>query len=450
MTGCVRPPVLAVLFCVRDRLPRLRCVLLLSALAGSSFVPTRPSAAENWPAWRGPRHDGVSREAPAPAAWDIAQDVAWSLPLPGPAGSTPIVWDDRLLLTSASGEELVLICASTQGEELWRRTLSEGNEAVRSDEGNFASPSPSTDGRHVWTLVGTGVLACHALDGTPTWQFNVEDRYGALDLQFGMASTPLLHEGRLYLQLIHGDGDPQTREARIVCLDAATGDELWQTERPSDGREECEHSYASPLLFLGGKQPLLLTHGADYLIAHRLNDGGEVWRLGGMNPPGSYNPTLRFVSSPVAAEGMIVVPSAKGGPVFGLTGAGEGDVTSDKTAVKWRMPRNTPDVPSPLIHDGLVYLCRENGTLICLDAETGEELYQERLVDDRHRASPLWVDGKLYCVSRRGIVSVVKAGRSFELLARNATGEDISASPVFANGVLYLRTFASLKALPSR
>jgi outer membrane protein assembly factor BamB len=405
------------------------------------------AVADNWPQWRGARHDGVSTEAPAAAAWDLDADVQWSLPLPGPAGSTPVLWEDRLFLTSAAGEELLLLCISTRGEELWRRSLSDGNETVRSDEGNYASPSPATDGQHVWTFVGTGALACHTTEGQPVWQFNVQDRYGALQIQFGMASTPLLHEGRLYLQLIHGDGNPQTREALVVCLDAASGEEIWQAARPSDGRDECEHSYASPTLFLDGPAPLLLTHGADYLVAHRLTDGSEVWRLGGMNPPGNYNPTLRFVASPVAAEGMIVVPSAKGGPVFGLTGAGQGDVTRNEQAVKWRMPRNTPDVPSPLIHDGLVYLCRENGALICVDAETGEELYQERLIDDRHRASPLWVDGKIYVASRRGVVSVVKAGREFELLARNAIGEEISASPIFADGVFYVRTFESLKAI---
>jgi len=406
-----------------------------------------PLRAENWPAWRGPLLTGVSEEKDLPTKWSQTENIAWRLPLPGPAGSTPVVWDDRIYLTTAADNELRVYCVSTEGEELWHRRLGGANDTFRADEGNLASPSPSTDGQHVWALVGDGSLACFDNQGKEVWAVDLTSRYGPLKIQFGYASTPILDQGRLYLQWIHGDRDAATREARVICLDAATGNEVWVQMRPSDAHEECEHSYASPTIYRDAQTEYLITHGADYAIAHGLDDGRELWRCGGMNSPGNYHPTLRLVSSPAIGDQLIVVPTAKGGPIFGLRPYGQGDITDSSTHVAWRRPDDTPDVPSPLIHNGLVYLCRENGNLLCLDAKTGEELYHERTVRDRHRASPVLADGKLYLTSRGGVVTVVRAGREFEILAQNEVGEEIAASPVIANGTIYLRGFESLFAI---
>lgn len=403
--------------------------------------------AENWPYWRGPRMTGVSSEQNLPTEWSLTENVAWRLPLPGPAGSTPVVWDDRIYFTTSVENELRVCCASIEGEMLWQRRLGGENDTFRADEGNLASPSPCTDGRYVWALVGDGTLGCFDREGKEVWVVDLTSRYGPLKIQFGYASTPVLDRGRLYLQWIHGDRDAATREARVICLDAATGAEIWEQMRPSDAHEECEHSYASPTIYRDDQSAFLITHGADYAVAHALDDGRELWRCGGMNPPGNYHPTLRFVASPAIGNQLIVVPTAKGGPVLGLRPRGQGDITDSPTHVAWRYPDSTPDVPSPLIHDGLVYLCRENGNLLCLDANSGEELYHERTVRDRHRASPVLADGKLYLTSRGGIVTVVRAGREFEILAQNDMEEEIAASPVIANGTIYLRTFESLLAI---
>jgi len=411
------------------------------------FGPVCSLRAENWPHWRGPRMTGVSQEKNLPTRWSLTENVAWQLPLPGPAGSTPVVWDDRIYLTTAADNELFLCCVSTEGEQLWQRRLGGVNRSIRGDEGNLASPSPCTNGRNVWALVGDGALACFDRHGEPIWTVDLTSRYGALQLQFGYASTPVLDQGRLYLQWIHGDRDAATREARVICLDAATGAELWQQMRPSDAHEECEHSYASPTLYRDDQAAFLITHGADYVIGHALDDGRELWRCGGMNPPGNYHPTLRFVASPAVGDQLIVVPTAKGGPVLGLRPHGQGDITDSSTYVAWKYPDSTPDVPSPLIHDGLVYLCRENGNLLCLDANSAEEVYHERTVRDRHRASPVLADGLLYLTSRGGVVTVVRAGREFEIVAQNDVEEEIASSPVISDGTIYLRTFESLLAI---
>lgn len=417
----------------------LRLVALALPLIGPLIGPVAATAsAENWPQWRGPQGNGVSGESAAPVTWSQKENVAWRAPLPGPAGATPVIWGERIFVTSVDGDELVLLCYGRDGKQRWRRVVSRGNKDVRGDEGNSASPSPVTDGKHVWTFMGNGALACYDVDGEPVWDFDVQDRYGKLKIAFGMTSTPVLEDGRLYLQLIHGEGNADTREAVVVALDAATGEEIWKQMRDSDAVRECEHSYASPIFYKDGEHELFISHGADYVVAHRASDGKELWRRGELNPKNNYNPTLRFVASPAASQGLIVVPSAKNGPVVALSPEGK---------ELWTMDRNTPDVPSPLIHDGLVYLCRENGVLICLDAKTGEQLYEERVHSQRHRASPIYAAGKIYLSARDGVVSVVQAGRQYKLLAQNEMGEDLSASPALSDGVLYLRTFDALYAI---
>lgn len=420
------------------------------ALLLGGFTPLH---AENWPQWRGPRSNGISAEKNLPAEWDKDTNVAWRLPLPGSAGATPCIWEDSIFLTSATEEgQLLLMCIGTDGKERWRKTIVEsGNKRVRDDEGNMASPSPSTDGKHVWTMMGTGEIACFDFQGNEVWKFNLQDRFGEFRIQFGMASTPVLFGERLYLQLIHGDGQANTEEALVACIEKSTGKDVWKTKRVTGAYAENEHSYASPMLYDDGKQQYLITHGADYTIAYNLEDGSERWRLEGLNPQNDatrrYHPTLRFVASPAANEGLVVVPTAKNGPVFAVDGNAKGTVEDESPALLWSLPDNTPDVPSPLIHEGLVYLCRENGNLMCLDAKTGELRYQELTHRTRHRASPVFADGKIYLNARDGKISVVKAGPKFELLAQNDLGEEISASPAISNGTIYLRTFDALWAI---
>lgn len=427
----------------------MRLLRVLAAAAGLSVIGLAAvhARAENWPQWRGEKLDGISRDLDFPLTWSKTENVLWRLPLPGPAGSTPVLWDDRLYLTSATGEskeDLSLLCVTTAGKLLWEQTVATGSKNVRNDEGNYASPSPVTDGKHVWCLFGTGDLACYSKDGEPRWKLNIQDRYGKLNLMFGLASSPVLDRGRLYLQLIHGDMRSKEQEARVVCLEGATGSEIWQVGRPSDGTFECKHSYASPTLYRDPQREFLLTHGQDYIIAHDLADGRELWRCGDLNPKGKYEPTLRFVASPLAVPGYIVVPTAKNYGVVCLKPDGQGDLTEKPEHTHWRWNASTPDVPSPLLVDGLVYICRENGNLIVADADTGKEIYTKPTTRDRHRASPVYAGGHVYLTARNGTVSVVKAGREFELVAKNELNEPISSSPVFSNGRLYIRTFDAL------
>ena len=409
--------------------------------------------AGNWPQWRGPAGNGISTEKNLPTEWNSTKNVAWRVDLPGSAGATPAIWGDRIFLTSVDGNELVLMCLSTKGKLLWQQVLGEGNRTVRNDEGNMASPSPTTDGKHVWAAMSTGAIGCYSVTGKKVWSMNLQDRYGKFNIAFGMASTPVLDEDRLYLQMIHGDGRANTQEAMVVCIDALTGEGIWKQDRVTLATAENEHSYASPIMYNDGKRKYLISHGADYTIAHRLNDGTEIWRLGGLNPHDNpkirYHSTLRFVATPAANEGIIVIPTAKDHPVFAIRGDLSGNLVASGRTLLWQKPK-TPDVPSPLIKDGLVYLCMQNGNLYCIEAKTGKKLYQKLTHRNRHRASPVYADGNIYLTSRDGVVTVVKAGRKFKLVAQNDMKESISASPAISNGTLYLRTYEALWAIRNK
>lgn len=419
-------------------MPRIAFLAALALL--QPFAPV--AQAEDWPAWRGPRGNGVSATTGLPAAWSEAQNLVWKLPLPGKAGATPAVHGDRLFLTSGDNNDLVLLCVSTQGKELWKRKLAQAVRlTIKKDEANEASASPSTDGKHVFTFVGTGELACHDVEGNPVWHFNVQERYGKFDIQHGLHASPLLHEGRLYLNLIHAGGQ------WVVALDKTTGKEVWKVDRPSDAKGESREAYASPCIWETDHGTSLVVLGADYCTGHDLKDGREIWRLTELNPKQKYSTALRIISSPVPSSDLLVVPTARGGLVVALKPGAKGTIAPGSPHEAWRIQKGAPDVPSALVHDGIVYLGMHNGVLIALDAKTGTMLYEHRLHADRYRASPVLADGKVYLTARDGTFSVVKAGPKFELLAANALPDVFTASPAIADGRIYLRGFSALWAV---
>jgi outer membrane protein assembly factor BamB len=420
-----------------------------AALMTLCFIPglvAQESGQSRWPQWRGTNLDNRSDASDVPVEFSREKNMLWAMELPGPGGASPIVWDEHVFVTTIDSEEAIwLFCVGTDGAEKWRKRL-QGESRTVMDGGNAASPSPSTDGKHVWAPSAAGFIECFDLAGNPVWTADLQKQFGEFDIQFGWTSTPVLHEGRLYLQMIHGNmRDKSPSKGIVACLDALTGKELWRVERKTGATVENKHSYTSPVVFQIGDDKALLTHGADYVIAHSLEDGSELWRCGGLNPLENYNPLLRFVSSPVFADGQIVVPSAKNGPVYSLDPQGlSGDVTDEKSSFKWRIDKGTPDVATPLVDGGLVYLARENGAMLCIDTTTGEEVYSERLLADKHRSTPVLAEGRLYLCGRDGTVLVLKAGREPEVLARNELGEPITASPAVTDGRIYIRSSTTL------
>jgi outer membrane protein assembly factor BamB len=421
-----------------------------------SILVALPALAEDWPQWRGPRGDGTSHEKNIPTRWTQTENVKWRCELPGQAGATPVVWGDQIFLTSADGDDLVLICVHAKdGTKQWQRKVGSGNQDARAGEGNSASPSPSTDGEHVWCFFGTGNLACFTVNGDPVWQLDVNQRFGKLDIQFGMTSTPVLDGDALYLQLIHGPmrSDDFSRTGKVIRLDKKTGKTVWEIDRPTDAAFECKHSYASPFLYRDTEREFLVVHGADCITGHSLLDGTEVWRFGELNGPTKINPkendpTFRFVASPLVIPGLLIVPTAKEGPLVALKVNADlkGDCSQRLDVVAWSNPR-TPDVSIPLYVDGRIYLLHKDGRLQCLDATTGRELFFSRTYTGQHRSSPVAADGHLYFQSNDGHCTVVKAGPTLEIVATNILDEAITASSVVSNGVLYIRSYKALYAI---
>ena len=403
------------------------------------------ASADDWPQWRGADFKSVSSEKDLPVKFNRESNMLWRLEMPGTAGSSPIVVGENVFVTSVEGDDLVLICIGTDGKQRWKKKFPGGNKNSR-DGANSASASPCSDGKHVWAMMGNGALGCFTVDGKSVWMKDLQEVYGKFDIQFGMSSTPLLDNGKLYLQLMHGNmRSKKTSKGQVICLSADTGEQVWMQLRETDGYAENKHSYASPTIYREGDVEMLITHGADYVIAHSLKDGSEIWRCGGFNPHGeSYNPFLRLVASPVCADGVVIAPTAKGGPVLAIAANQEGDLTMKQNALKWKLRRGTPDVSTPVVYDGIVYLAGEKGDLTCLDAKTGKQLNRARLMADKQRSTPVAADGKLYIADRRGTVFVLKAGADQEVLATNRLGEETTSSPAIANGKIFIRTFDAL------
>jgi outer membrane protein assembly factor BamB len=415
--------------------------LLLSVFL--SFNLLGSSSAENWSQWRGPKNDGHSTEKNLPTKWDEKTNVLWKTPLPGPGASTPCIWDNRIFITTQEKSDLVLHCLGTDGTAKWKEKLGDSSKKpYRNDEGNDASASCSTDGKLVFSFLGSGQLSAHDFSGNKVWGFNVQRKYGEFAIQFGVHQTPVLYRGKLYLSLLH-------RKAQLlVALDAATGNEIWMHERTSDGKGESPDVYSSPFIWEKGTDALLISHGNDYCTAHKLTDGSEVWRVTELNPKEKYNMAWRAVSSPLVTPDLIVVPSCKRGVTVAIDPAtAKGTINPGSNGELWRLPKDTPDVPSPLLVNDLVYIMGEQGTLYCYEAKTGKTVYTEKITNMRHRANPVFADGKVYLAGRDGVVVVVKAGRTFEVLSTNKLPDTFAASPAISGGRIYLRGFESLWAI---
>jgi outer membrane protein assembly factor BamB len=431
--------------------PACRCLFVACLLTAAvtrthaAGVEPEPRADAVWPQWRGPDNNGIARAKNLPTTWSADKNVAWKLPLPGKGSSTPVVWGNKIFLTAEEGDKILLLCIGTDGKQKWKRDLGGAFRSGRGDEGNCASPSPSTDGKHVYAFAGNGEFAAFDLDGKEVWRFNAQTRYGKFKIQFGIHSTPALFKDHLYFQLIHDNA------GIVVCISAKDGKDVWKVERKSDGTDENRHSYASAFVWTNGKDAYLVCHGNDYATAHSLKDGEEIWRLGDLNPRTRYNRTLRFVASPVCTPDLIVVPSAKRGVIAAIKPDVKGKMMADSKQILWRKTSGTPDVPCPLVYDGLVYLCDENGNgLTVLDAKTGAKVAEHKIASGIHRASPVYADGKIYVLSRKGTATVVGAGKDGKVLATNELPDSTAASIVAVGNRIYVRGYKNLWAIEEK
>ena len=395
--------------------------------------------AENWPQWRGPSLNGVSGETGLPLRWSRTEHIAWKLELPAWSGSTPAVWGDRIFLNVAEGRDLSLWAVDrARGTVLWKRTLGGGN--TRMQKQNMSSPSPVTDGRGVWIMTGTGILKGFDFSGRELWARDIQQEYGRFGLQWGYASSPLLHEDSLYVQVLHGmrTDDP----SYLLRIDKTDGRTLWRVERPTMARFESPDAYTTPALLRYGSTTEIVITGGDVVTGHDPGDGRELWRADGLNPTG--NGSFRIVASPVVHGDLIFAPSRER-PLLALKPGGRGDVT--RSHVLWTF-NNGPDVPTPVTDGTYFYAINDRGIMWCLDAKTGKEIYgRQRLPPATYSGSPVLADGRIYITSEDGVTVVVKAGPQFEVLAENDLGEYTLSSPAISNGQIFIRTESFLYAI---
>ncbi len=398
------------------------------------FVAAASAAESDWRQWRGPNFDGTSAETGLPLVFGPSQNVVWKTPMAGRSGSTPIVVGDRIFLTTATEDqsdkslEFWALDADT-GKVLWTKKLG-GGDYFRMKH-NMSSPSPVSDGSSVWVMTGTGVIKAFDFDGNESWSRDLQKEYGAFGLNHGYGASPLLADGVLYVPVLHGmnTDDP----SYVVAIEASTGETKWRVERPTDALMESPDAYTTPVLWEHDGTTDLVVTGADYVTGHSLAIGEELWRLGGLNP--DRGKMYRIVASPVVAGETVLVPT-RVRPMQALRARGAGATP----AVAWKTDKG-PDVPTPSVQDGLVYVLSDRGMLTVHELDSGDVVYgPERLETGTYSASPLVAEGRLYAVSEEGTVTVAKLGRAFEVLAVNEVDEYTLSSLVAARGRIYHRT----------
>jgi outer membrane protein assembly factor BamB len=422
-----------------DILAFMTRALLSVAIAVLSLATLR---ADNWPQWRGPLLNGVSSETNLPVKWTADSNIAWKLPLPEWSGATPIIWNEYIFLNVAQGDTLSLWCVDRRGPTvLWKAALGTGNH--REQKQNMSSPSPVTDGSHVYVMTGTGVLKGLDFKGQELWARDIQREYGRFGLNWGYASSPLLHENALFVQVLHGmkTNDP----SYLLRIDKNTGRTIWKVERPTDAIQESPDAYTTPALVQNGSETEIVISGADVVTGHDPATGKELWRLKGLNP--SHDGAYRIVASPVFAGGLIIAPSRQN-PVIAIRPGGRGDVSQSHKA--WQFSRG-PDVPTPVSDGTHVFIVTDNGVVYALDAKTGSPVWgPTRLKSGTYSASPVFADGRVYTTNEDGMTSVFSAGPAFELLAENPLNDYTLSSPAVSQGQIFIRTAKHLFAIGTR
>jgi outer membrane protein assembly factor BamB len=399
-------------------------------------------SADNWPQWRGPSLNGISAEKNLPLRWSKTENIAWKLPMPAWTGSTPIIWRDLIFLNVADGDNLYLWCVDRrQPAVIWKQLLGGGNMKLQKQ--NMSSPSPVTDGQNVFVLTGTGVLKGFDLKGQEIWARDIQKDYGHFGLNWGYASSPLLFEDSLFVQVLHGmkTKDP----SYLMRIDKKTGRTLWRVERPTKARRESPDSYATPALLRYGNTVEIVVLGGDCVTGHDPATGKEIWRGNGLNP--DDNPNYRIIASPVVADGVIYAPT-RVKPLTAFKAGGRGDIT--ETHRLWTF-QNGPDVPTPVTDGKYFYVADDRGVMHCLNAKTGEKIWgPQRIKSGTYSSSPILADGKLYVTSEDGLTTVLQAGPEFKVLAENSLDDYTLSTPAISDGQIFIRTAQNLYCIGKR
>ena len=414
--------------------------LVLALMLAGGTTPAG-AADEVWPQWRGPTHDSVCPTANLPTKWSDTDHVVWKIALPGQGNSSPVIWKDAIFVTAHDQDRLLLLRIDrATGAIVWQREAGNGTPRRKGpvgnnrfhDENTMASPSPVTDGKHVWVHFGTGHLACYDFAGECVWNINLTDRFGPYTIWWGHANTPCL-VGDLLISVCMQD-PKGGGQSYVVAHNKLTGKEQWVMKRETGATEEPADAYTTPVLFRKAGRTEVVVFGGNVLDAYDPATGKRLWQA----RPFRGN---RVIAGPTVAGDSIIAVEGMKGAVFAVRAGGDGDVT--KSHVRWKHPGPTPDAASPVVANGLVFLATNSGFGICLDAATGDEVWKER-IGRGFRATPLVAGNRIYFFTKEGKTAIVNAARTFHVVAECDLGEDTIASPAVAGGNLFIRTRAHL------
>jgi outer membrane protein assembly factor BamB len=402
-------------------------------------------SAGDWPNWRGPNGNGVADSGSYPATWS-APNVEWTYKLKGLGASTPAVLGDAIFVTTTQDNTNRITCIGMDGKERWSKGIGTSIEGKQGKDGTGANPSPVTDGERVFAYFKSGDFACFGIDGELKWETNVFERFAEVTtetLWWDLGTSPVLTKDAVIVTMMHSG------PSYLAAFDRKSGKVLWKHDRVTDAPREAAQSYTTPVVTNNpdGKEVIVVT-GADYVTCHEASNGEELWRVGTLNP--EHNEYFRSISSSAAADGIVVVPYARGGTLTAIKMGGTGDVT--KSHVLWTNTDTSADVPTPAIANGRVFVVRDvkndRGTIDCLDLQTGKTIWSGQLEKHRmtFRSSPIVADGKLYVTRQDGTVFVLDAvGDEFKVLGQNNIADEHTiATPVFVNGKVLIRTQDSL------
>lgn len=428
---------------------------LLSAAFAVAFVSTTTFAG-NWAHWRGPNFDGSTPEKNLADDFSKTNNVKWVADLPGPSAATPIVWGDTVFISSTDVKTKTLWAMAFErkgGKPLWNVEVAPGfNQDYNS---NFASPSPTTDGKLVYFLYGTGDLVAFDFKGNKVWSRSLEKDYGPFAYNWTYGASPTLFDGRLYIQVLHRDVPVKGRgrhdgpiDSYLLALEPATGKELWKQVRPSEAAQESKEAYSTPIPFTANGVSEILISGGDCLTGHDAKTGKELWRWGSWNP--SRIGHWRLVPSPVGTESGAVVCAPKGSPIFTVKHGLKGSL--DDSVLAWTSADRevSSDVCTPLYYQGWLYVVNgDRRTIARVDPATGKADWVGDLNSRiKIESSPTGADGKIYFQNFKGEVFIVAADKEFKLLRTIPMGDDgddrLRAAVAVSDGNLFIRTGSKL------
>jgi outer membrane protein assembly factor BamB len=416
------------------------------------------AVAQNWPQFRGPNASGVAEGAKTPVSWDVEKgvNVRWKAPIPGIAVSSPIVWGEKVFVTTAissdpkasfrhglygdvepsadtSKHSWKVYCLNKRdGKVLWERTAHEGvPRTKRHPKSSQASCTPVTDGKVVVAHFGSEGLYAYDMDGRLLWKKDLGKLNAGWffdpDYEWGVASSPIIYRDMVIVQ-----ADIQ-KDSFVAAYRLRDGTEVWKTMR-----DEIP-SWPTPTIFENSVRTDLVTHATRAIRGYDPTTGKELWRLG---------PNSEVTSpTPIVAHGLVYITNGYRGiqPIYAVKPGAKGDITlkegqTSSEYIAWSSPRGGPYTPTPVIYGDFMYVVNNQGVLSAYNAKTGQRIYQQRLGSGgSYSASPVASDGKIYCTSEDGEVYVVKAGSTFELLAKNSVGEVVMATPAISGGMLIVR-----------